>query len=360
MNSFSFRQSCFLCIRMKKALLFLLLFSCFSAGAQIGGSAVHSFLNIPASARVAAMGGTFISVKDNDLNLAMQAPSLLNPSMHRNLALSAVSYVDGVKFADAAYAHHKGALGTFMAGIHSAQYGSFTETNEFGDIQGSFRAADYALVLGWSKPLNELFSVGASLKPVYSDYYIYNSFALAADLSATYFDTTHQFTVTVMARNAGVQLKNYVKDNNEPLPAEILLGLSKRLSHTPLRFNLTVRNLQKFNLKYDDPLNLGDVDPVTGRAEQKEIGFFDNLTRHFILGAEVLLSKNFHLRAAYNFQRRKELLLDTRTALTGFSFGVGMKVSKFHISYGRANYHLAGGADHISITTNFSEMTRKK
>src|SRR5688500_6742779 len=85
--------------------------------AQVGGSAVYTFLDIPASALIAALGGTFISVKDNDINAALQAPSLINKSMHKSLALSGVSYVDGVKFGDASYAHDFGKLGTWMASM---------------------------------------------------------------------------------------------------------------------------------------------------------------------------------------------------------------------------------------------------
>lgn len=340
----------------------LLLCSCFlylNLAAQDGGTTVYSFLDIPASARVAAMGGTFISVKDNDLNCALQAPSLLSPEVSQTLALSAVSYFDGVKFGDAAYARDYGKWGTFMAGMHYANYGSFFETNVYGEIEGKFKAADYALTLGWAYQLNPLISVGASLKTIYSDYYIYNAFGLAADLSATYYDTTNQLTITFLARNAGVQLKNYVKDNNEALPAEALVGVSKRLAHTPLRFNVTYRHLEKFDLSYDDPLNLGDVDPLTGEAQVKEIGFFNKFSRHFIIGTEILLSKNFHLRAAYNFQRRNELRLDTRSGTVGFSMGFGLKVSKFNIAYGRGNYHLAGGANHFSVSMNLNEFTRK-
>lgn len=346
---------------MKKSLpLLVLLLLALQSFAQVGGSAVYAFLNIPASARVAALGGTFITVHDNDLNSALQAPSLLNASMNKSLAFSGVSYVDGVKFGDAAYAFKLKSYGTFMAGMHYANYGQFLETDVYGDIQGTFKAADYALQLGWGYQYNPLFSIGASLKTIYSNYYVYSAFGLAADISATYYDSTRQWTITAEARNVGAQLKNYVKKNNEPLPAEALIGLSKRLAHTPLRFNLTYRHLEKFDLAYTDPADLGDVDPVTGEAQVKTHGFFNKLSRHFIIATEILLSKNFHLRAAYNFQRRNELKIDTRPGAVGFTFGVGLKISKFIISYGRGNYHLAGGADHFSITTNLAEFTHKK
>ena len=337
----------------------LFILFCLSSTAQEGGSGVYSFLDIPASSRVAAMGGTFITVKDNDPNAALQAPSLLNSSMNNSLTLSGVSFVDGVKFGDVGYVRDFGKIGTYMASMHYASYGELLETDEFGNINGTFHASDYSLTFSGGYQFNPKFSFGAAFKTIYSDYYIYNSFGAAIDLSATYDDTLNHITTTFVFRNAGIQFKNYVKDNNEPIPAEAMIGISKRLIHTPLRFNLTYRHLEKFDLSYVDPNNLGDVDPLTGEPQIKTINFWNKLSRHFILGTEILLSKNFHLRVAYNFQRRREMIIETRPGLVGFSMGVGLKVSKFIISYGRGNFHIAGGANHFSITTNLSEFGRK-
>ncbi len=340
--------------------VFLLSLLVGNVNAQIGGAGVYSFLDIPASARIAAMGGTYIAVKDNDINSALQAPSLLNPTMNNSLALSGVTYFDGIKFGDASYARDFGKYGTYSASMHYAGYGQMFNTDEYGNINGTFKPADYALSLSGGYQFNPLFSFGASLKTIYSDYFLYNSLGLALDLSATFCDTVNNFTATILFRNAGIQIDNYVKENSEPIKPEALLGVSKKLSHTPLRFNLTYRHLEKFDITYSDPYDLGDVNALTGEQEVKKIGFMNKLTRHFIFGAEILLSKNFHLRAAYNFERRKELSVDTRGGLVGFSMGVGLKISKFIISYGRGNYHLAGGANHFSITTNLSEFVSKE
>jgi hypothetical protein len=151
--------------------------------AQVGGSAVYSFLNVPASARIAAMGGTFVTARDNDLNCALQNPAALNPEMDKYLSLSAVSYFDGIAFGDAAFARDLGKKGTFDVWMHYANYGDFKETDETGLVSGSFTAADYALNLGWGYQLNRLFSVGANLKGIYSDYHYINSWALQPTLA---------------------------------------------------------------------------------------------------------------------------------------------------------------------------------
>ena len=46
--------------------------------------------------------------------------------------------------------------------------------------------------------------------------------------------------------------------------------------------------------------------------------------------------------------------------MVGFSWGFGIKISKFHFSYGRATYHLAGGSNHFSLSTNLSDFYHKK
>ncbi|MCX6291912.1 MAG: type IX secretion system protein PorQ [Bacteroidetes bacterium] len=341
--------------------LFLLLLSATSlfAQQQVGGSYVYGFLDVPASARTAALGGTFISAKDNDLNVALQNPSVLNPGMNNQLLLNGVLYFDGVKFGDAGYAKDFGKAGTFMANMHYANYGQFLEADITGEIVGKFHAADYNLNIGWGYRMNELFSVGANLKTIYSNYYYYNSFGAGADLAATLYDSISQFTLAVVAKNMGVMLKDYVKADNEPFPVEVEIAASKRLIHTPFRFNLTYRHLEKLDLTYTDPNDASLVDPLTGAAKVKTYDLFDLLSSHIIFATEILLTQNFHLRAAYNFQRRQDLRVDTSPGTVGLSFGFGIKINKFNIGYGRAAYHNAGAANHFSISTNLSEFIKK-
>lgn len=344
--------------KLVPALCLFLLCSFLSMG-QVGGSYSFAFLNVPASARIAALGGTFISVKDDDLNGALQNPSVLNPSMNTSLLLNYVAYFDDVKFGDAAYAKDFHKAGTFMVNMHFANYGSFPETDITGQTLGTFHAADYNLNVGWGYRMNKLFSVGAGLKSIYSNYYTVNSFGLGTDLAATMFDSSSQVTAALVARNIGVQLKSYTEGDKEALPVEVDVAVSKRLVHTPLRFNLTYRHLEKFDLAYTDPNDASQVDALTGETQLATYSFFNKFSRHVILAAEILLTKNFHLRAAYNFQRRQELSVDGSPGTVGISWGFGIKISKFIISYGNASYHLAGSANHFSIATKLSDFIKK-
>ncbi len=84
--------------------------------------------------------------------------------------------------------------------------------------------------------------------------------------------------------------------------------------------------------------------------------FADNVMRHAVIGVELLLGENFHIDMGYNYRRRMEMKMDKLPGMVGFSWGFGLRVSKFHVAYGRSSYHLAGGTSHFSLTTNLSEF----
>lgn len=81
--------------------------------------------------------------------------------------------------------------------------------------------------------------------------------------------------------------------------------------------------------------------------------------RHFLVGLEINVGKNITLRTGYNYRRRQEMKIETKPGMVGFSWGIGVKISKFRISYGRAVYHLAGGTNHFSFCMNLDEFGKK-
>jgi len=131
----------------------------------------------------------------------------------------------------------------------------------------------------------------------------------------------------------------------EPLPFELQLGLSKKLAHTPLRISVVARHLEKWDLTYVDPQHIEPtVDPLSGEPipEKKFSKFMDKGMRHIVVGGEFSPVKNFSLRLGFNYQRRKELRVDTRLSTIGFCWGLGLRIKKISFSYSRATYHLAG------------------
>jgi len=80
----------------------------FSVGvnAQIGGTSVYSFLDLPNSSRIAALGGSVNAVKDNDLSLCLVNPAFLTPKMSNQIALSFVDYYSDINYGFVSYARN--------------------------------------------------------------------------------------------------------------------------------------------------------------------------------------------------------------------------------------------------------------
>lgn len=344
-------------------LCFLLMLSSTVLKAQVGGNNTYEFLNLIPSARVSALGGNLLAVKDNDVNLAFYNPSLLNKDMHKTLALNFSSFPVGIKFGSFAYAHQLKKWGMIDAGIHYVNYGKFVGADASALETGEFKASEYAIFTGYSRQLDSSFSIGANLKAIYSQLDTFNSFGLAADIAATYYNASKNFTAAVCIKNLGSQLTSY-SGTKEKMPFEIQAATSIRLKHVPLRLSLAAEHLEKWNLRYVDSVAIKqNAQSLAGTDDSNDDKnknyFFDKLLLHTVIGAEFLITKNFNLRAGFNYRRRKELKEESRGGIVGFSFGAGIKISKFHISYGVASYHLGALSNTFSISTHLSDFMTK-
>ncbi len=186
---------------------------------------------------------------------------------------------------------------------------------------------------------------------------------MAMDLSATYHNAKKQFTTALLVKNIGRQFSTYFEGREkEPLPFEVQLGISKKLAHTPIRFNVDLIHLNNWNLAYNDSSSVTNRDNTLDEEARKELnktGMVSELFRHVVVGTEFVLSPNFMIRFGYNFQRRSELAFDNKGGLIGFSWGLGFRIKKIHVSYGGASYHLAGTSNHFTITTTISDYYKK-
>jgi len=306
----------------------------------------------------------------------------LSPEMNDHLVLSYVDYFTDIKYTSAIYSTTYEGIGSFSGGIQYMHYGTFQEADVTGTITNEFNAEDVIINLGWGRKyipkintakgpiaLDSMFYIGANVKLIYSRYHLdYTSFGAAVDLAATYHNRDKNLTIAALVKNMGRQFKTYTYKNKEPIPFEVQLGISHKLKHAPFRLMANFENLQIWDLTYTDPaaqtensldtaVNDSSTLYVIGR---KLGGFGDKFMRHTLLGVEVIIAESFQIRFGYNYRRRKELALSTRKALTGFSIGVGVRISKFHISYARSSYHVAGATNHFTIRTNLSDFHFKK
>lgn len=331
---------------MVKKILNILFFSIIVSPAfsQTGGDNVYEFLNLTHSGLVSSLGGTNVSLPGNNLNLVYHNPALLNSSMNKTLALNYVNYFAGINYGLAMYSKSYEGVGNFAAGLTYLNYGSFTQADASGVITGDFSAAEYAFSMVYSREIDSLFSIGVNFKPVLSHLEKYTSFGFAFDIGASYHNRSNLFSTGLVIRNAGYQVTTYAGEPRQNLPFEIQAGVSQMLAHAPFRFSLTLKHLEKFDLthEYKDPASTVSTNAVSS-------GFSENMLRHIILGVELIPHKNFYFSGGYNYQRRRELEIDSKVSTVGLSWGFGIKTSWLDIEFGRATYHLAGSSSHVSL-----------
>lgn len=329
-----------------------------AASAQLGGSSSFRILDIPSSARASALGGDQIAVQDGDINLGIFNPALLNQEVGQQVALSYLPYFEGINIGYASYAHYFDSLNLTMAGtVQYVDYGTFIRRDEAGQEMGEFSAGEYVFQIGGGIPVDSLFSIGANMKFITSALDTYNSTAWAMDLGGVFYKRSLGLTIGGMIRNIGYQSSPFT-EHREKLPFEVQLGTTYKFKHAPFRLGLMLEQLQKWDLTYEDPNATQQIDPTTGEPIEDKVTRAEKMMLHVVPSVEVLLSKNFMLRVGYNHRRRQEMVLPDKPAITGLSFGVGLRVSKIHISYGYSQLHLAGISNTFTLALRFADLKR--
>ena len=187
----------------------------------------------------------------------------------------------------------------------------------------------------------------------------YNAFGAAIDIGGTYTHANENFLVTALVKNAGFQFNGYNGKQKDPLPTEFQMATSYKIQHAPFRFSLLAHHLNRWDITYMDPNLKPTIDPLTGDTiPVKYAGFGEKLARHFSYQVEILVSKNIHLRAGFDYQRRQEMKLEQRPGISGFTFGVGLYFKKISIDYGFSCYSKAGFNNMLTLSTNFSRWKK--
>jgi hypothetical protein len=344
-------------MRLYLSVLFLFLF--FQISFQLNaGNGVFQFLDLPVSSRMAAIGGKNVSLTESDISFALVNPALLNKTADNMIGLNMSNYLADIQFGTAVYGKSYG-KNMFALGVQYVDYGTFKETTEYNEILGEFTATDISLNLIYSRILTDKISVGITLKPVYSSFYnLYTSFGAAVDLGVSYKNPDKYFSAGLVLRNMGTQFKGYYADaagqHFEALPFDIALGMTKKLAHAPLRFSVTLHNLQTWDMSYiDNNESLYEYE-VTDMIP--EIEFIDMCFRHTIFGVEFMPGKNFYLAASYNHRRTKELTMNGFKSLAGFAFGGGLKISKFQVGFSMTQFQVGTYSYQFSVSTSLNEF----
>jgi hypothetical protein len=283
----------------------------------------YSFLRNDVGARAAGLNGSFVSLTD-DPNLLFYNPSSLTTIIQPKGSVGFLKHLLDVNGGYLSYARAVEGVGTVAAGIIYMDYGSFDETDESLNILGTFGARDLAILIGAGRNLDEVTSVGLSVKVIHSSIAGYSSTGIALDAGFLYTIPSENITIGGSVLTLGTQLKSF-SGIRESLPLDVKIGITKRPQHLPVLLNLNFHRL-------------------ADRHEE----FMDRFG-NFSIGAELLMTESVRLRVGYNNQQRKELKIGTSAGLAGMSLGGGILIGDYLLDYSFNSYGKIGQLHRISL-----------
>ena len=324
-------------------------------GQYVGsGSSTFAFLDLPVSARQNALGGENISIRDGELSSAFANPALLGSLTHNILQIG-YAYYGTNHFGSAMYGYNFSEQDYFAAGIHYLDYGTMRYAEANGALtQATFGARDILIEAAYARQLGEQFTVGVALKPVMSFFESYSSVALGADIGAHFQMKDSALQIGLALKNVGWQLKSFYSDESgqkrEMLPLNLELGINYRVRHAPLRFSLTVHNIQNWDLGYS---RLNEVEEV------KPVGWFDMLMRHTIWALDIVpKSERFYLTVSYNHRRRQEFNLQDQRSLAGFAIGAGLRIKMLRLGFAMSQMSKQNFTYQVSLSMDVNSLMK--
>ena len=362
----------------KCALVIVMSLLSLMATAQVSnaGRSVFAFMGLPTSSRINALGGSNVSLSDGDIAMGMCNPALLHANSHMVLQLNYSYYLPGTMFGSALYGHNFRDISSlrkentdqpempnyFAVGIHYLDYGSMQYADENGNITGGkFGARDILIDVMYARQLHPCWKIGVTLKPVYSIYESYTSFALGADVGAHFQTPDSSFQMGLVLQNIGWQLKGFYSEeggsNHELLPLNLQLGLTYRVKHAPLRFHMQIHNMQTWYLNYE--WTSLDKSPTTGDIINHNIPWYDMMFRHTIFTIEVVpKSDRFYIALSYNHRRRAELNLIDQRSLAGFSLGAGVRIKQARLGFAMSQLTKANFSYQVGLTLDINSLMK--
>ena len=293
---------------MFKEKYFILLIFIITSYNVFAESYPYSFLRYNFSARATAMGNAFEAV-NSDASSVLLNPSSINTVYTKPFSFTFTKNIIDINSGNVAYVKDYDDIGVFAASVIYSNFGSFEETDKYGNIIGSFGANDLCLAVTYGNELDTNLYYGISVKYIYSNISKYSSSAIAFDAGLLYNLKDNRTSFGLSILNAGFQLASY-DGENEKLPLDIRVGANHRLVGLPLLAAIS------FHLLADQTENFSDK-------------FLS-----FSIGGEIYIGKYINLRIGYDNKIRQNTAPDSKKKLSGFSGGLGVTTESFNIDYG--------------------------
>ena len=311
---------------MKKALIATIIIMCTAtARAQNESQTEYNFLRLPVSAHAAALGGDNITVIDDDEALMFSNPALLSSVSDKTINFNYMNYMSGVNTASASFNRVVRERASWAVSGQYIDYGDMKEVDADNVQIGEFSAKDISIAGYFSYLLTDRIAGGISAKFISSNIADYNSIGFAVDLGVNYYDPDREWSLSLVFKNLGGELKAYDEDYGK-LPFDIQFGVSKRFVGTPFRVHATIVDLNHPQYK-----------------------FFD----HVVIGGDLLIGDNFWAGLGYNFRRADEMSVSGTDGDSshgaGFTAGAGLTLSRFSVGASYGKYHVSSSSVTISL-----------
>ena len=286
----------------------------------------YSFLRLPVSAHVAALGGDNITINDDDPTLIFHNPALIAGVTDKSLNLNYMTYMEGCKTASASFVKAYKERATWGVSAQYMDYGKMKQTTVENIDQGEFSAKDIALAGTFTYLLGNKVSGGITARFISSTIGSYSSAAVAIDLGINYLNEEAGLSLSAVAKNLGGQVKAY-HDEFERIPLDLQIGITKRLIGSPLRLSATLTRLNNWD---------------------------QGLIKHLAIGGDLLLGSQFYVSAGYNFRRSSEMKINDSEGDSnhgaGVSLGGGIQLQRFKLNVGYAKYHVSASSLLFNVT----------
>ena len=312
---------------MKKAVFPLLLTFFAAVGYAQESQTAYNFLRLPVSAHAAALGGDNITIIEDDPSLMFSNPALLSSVRDKSINLNFMTYMAWATTASASYNRIIKQKATVAVTAQYMDYGKMKEMDANNVQTGEFSAKDIAVSGVFSYMLSDKITGGITAKVINSYIGDYSSWAVGVDLGLNYYDPEREWSVSVVAKNLGGQLKAY-DDEYEKMPLDVQLGVSKRFNALPFRLSATLVDLTHWGYSF---LN------------------------HVVVGADILFSQQIYAAVGYNFRRADEMTTlkgtdEESSHMAGLSFGAGLQLERFKLQLAYGKYHVSSNSLLVNVS----------
>lgn len=310
---------------MKKT-LFIIILTVMAATTKAQDSRTgYNFLRLPVSAHAAALGGDNISIIEDDESMIFNNPALLSSVSDKTINLNYMNYMSGANTASASFNRIIKERASVAASAQFIDYGKMKETDENNIQTGEFSAKDISIAGYFSYMLTDRLAGGITAKFITSYIGDYNSIAMGVDLGLNYYDPEKEWSVSLVAKNLGGQMKAY-DDQYDRMPIDIQLGASKRFAHMPFRISATLVDLNHLDYKF---------------------------INHLVAGVDIIISPTIWVGAGYNFRRANEMKITETDGESshgaGLSFGAGINLERLKLNLAYGKYHVSSSSILINL-----------